>query len=218
MANSKFSFLVIAIIFVFSAALLRFSQAKSLPLALAQIKQQKQDQDSEPFVGFNIGTDVSNILSATDLVSFLRVQKITHVRLYDADPDILKALAKTKIRVIISVPNNQLIAIGSSNTTAASWIGRNVVAYYPETLITAIAVGDEVLTTVPSSAPLLMPAIESLYSALVASNLHTQIKISTPHAASIILDPFPPSQSFFNQSWSSVILPLLQFCQKLGLR
>ncbi|KAJ9169118.1 hypothetical protein P3X46_020582 [Hevea brasiliensis] len=216
MANYKFSVFVIAIIFVFFSAIFRYSQAKSLPLAAAQIKLQKQVQNGEPFVGFNIGTDVSNILSATDLVSFLQIQKITQVRLYDADPDILKALAKTKIRVIISVPNNQILAIGSSNTTAASWIDRNVVAYYPETLITAIAVGDELLTTVPSSAPLLMPAIESLYSALVAANLHTQIKISTPHAASVILDPFPPSQSFFNQSWSSVMLPLLQFLSKTG--
>ncbi|CAN0897326.1 Glucan endo-1,3-beta-glucosidase 1 [Linum grandiflorum] len=174
------------------------------------------DHDKEPFVGFNIGTDVSNILSPPDLVSFLQSQKITHVRLYDANPDVLKALAKTKIRVVISVPNNQLLGIGSSNTTAASWINRNVIAYYPKTLITGIAVGDEVLTTVPSSAPLLMPAIESLYAALVASNLHTEIKISTPHATSIILDPFPPSQSFFNQSLSAVMVPLLQFLSRTG--
>jgi exo-beta-1,3-glucanase (GH17 family) len=180
---------------------------------VAQIKDQ---QDNEPFVGINIGEDVSNLMSATELVSFLQFQKVTHIKLYDVDPDILKALANTKIRVIISVPNNQLLAIGSSNTTAASWIGKNVVAYYPQTVITAIAVGDEVLTTVPSSAPLLMPAIESLYSALVAENLHNQIKISTPHSASIILDSFPPSQSFFNQSWISVIQPLLHFLSRTG--
>ncbi|KAI9198306.1 hypothetical protein LWI28_013573 [Acer negundo] len=185
-------------------------------VVLYTVKSAAADQNNEPFVGVNIGTDVTNLLSPTELVSFLQVQKITHVRLYDADQDILKALSKTKIRVIISVPNNQLLAIGSSNTTAASWIGRNVVAYYPETVITAIAVGDEVLTTVPSSAPILIPAIESLYSALVAANLHTQIKISTPHAASIVLDPFPPSQAFFNQSLSSVMLPLLQFLSKTG--
>lgn len=173
----------------------------------------QQDKD-EPYVGVNIGTDVSNLLAPADLVAFLQLQKITHIRLYDADPDILKALAKTKIRVIISVPNNQILAIGSSNTTAAAWIGRNVAAYYPETLISAIAVGDEILTTVPSSAPLLMPAIESLYSALVAANLYTQIKISTPNAASIILDPFPPSQAFFNQSMSSVLSQLLQFLSR----
>jgi hypothetical protein len=125
-------------------------------------------------------------------------------------------LARTKIRVIVSVPNNQLLAIGSSNTMTVAWIGKNVVDFYPETLITVIAVGDEVLTTVPSSAPLLLPAIEGLYSALVAANLHTQIKISMPHAASIVLDPFPPSQAFFNQSLSFVVLPLLKFLSRTG--
>ncbi|XP_051125575.1 glucan endo-1,3-beta-glucosidase 1-like [Andrographis paniculata] len=173
----------------------------------------EQDKD-EPFVGVNIGTAVSNFVSPPELVAFLQVQKISHVRLYDADADLLKALAKTKIKVIVSVPNNQLLAVGSSNATAAAWIGRNVAAYFPDTLITAVAVGDEVLTTTPSSAPLLMLAIESLYSALVAANLHTQIKISTPNSASIILDPFPPSQAFFNQSLAPVLTNLLQFLSR----
>ncbi|KAJ1428727.1 X8 domain [Sesbania bispinosa] len=113
---------------------------------------------------------------ASELVAFLQQQKITHIRLYDADPNILGALSDTNIRVIISVPNNQLLAIGSSNSTASSWIRRNVVAYYPRTLITGISVGDEVLTTVPSSAPLLLPALQSLHAALVASKLHNEIK------------------------------------------
>ncbi|XP_010244498.1 PREDICTED: glucan endo-1,3-beta-glucosidase 1-like isoform X2 [Nelumbo nucifera] len=181
----------------------------------ALVAELKEDDD-QPFVGVNIGSDVSNFLSPTDLVSFLQLQKITHIRLYDANTDILRALARTKIRVIVGIPNNQLLAIGSSNATAAAWVGRNVAAFYPETLITGIAVGDEVLTTVPSSAPLLLPSIQSLYSALVASNLHAQIKISTPHAASIILDPFPPSQAFFNQSLVPFILPLIQFLSKTG--
>nr|DAD31622.1 TPA_asm: hypothetical protein HUJ06_010473 [Nelumbo nucifera] len=56
--------------------------------------------------------------------------------------------------------------------------------------------------------------MQSLYGALVASNLHTQIKISTPHSASIILDPLPPSQAFFNQSLVPIVLPLLQFLSK----
>ncbi|XP_062161505.1 glucan endo-1,3-beta-glucosidase 1 [Alnus glutinosa] len=216
MAASKLT-LLITILSLFFTVLSPVSQAES-PLELRKIKQQQkaQSQDTQPFVGVNIGTDVSSGVSPSALVSFLQVQKITHIRIYDADPDLLKALARTKIRVIISVPNNQLLAIGSSNTTAAAWIGKNVVAFYPDTLITAIAVGDEVLTTVPSSAPLLLPAIEGLYSALVAANLHTQIKISTPHAAAIVLDPFPPSQAFFNQSLSFVVLPLLQFLSRTG--
>ncbi|XP_047308627.1 glucan endo-1,3-beta-glucosidase 1 isoform X2 [Impatiens glandulifera] len=206
MANSK---LTLSLLFLFFL----ITPFKASPFN-REIKEQQKLGREEPYVGVNIGTDVSNNLSPTDLVSFLQLQKITHVRLYDADGDILKALAKTKIRVIISVPNNQLIGIGTSNSTAATWIGRNVVAYYPDTLIIAVAVGDEVLTSVPSSAPLLIPAIESLYAALVAANLHTEIKISTPNSASIILDPFPPSQAFFNQTLSQYISPLLQFLSR----
>lgn len=186
------------------------------PLIIPEIKQQRRQEKDEPFVGVNIGTDITNLLSPENLVSFLKFQKITHVRIYDANQDILEALSGSQIKVIIGVPNNQLLGIGSSNATAAAWIGRNVAAYYPETLISAIAVGDEVLTTIPSSGPLLLPALESLYSALVAANLHNQIKVSTPHAASIILDTFPPSQSFFNQTLSAILLPLIQFLSKTG--
>ncbi|KGN64511.1 glucan endo-1,3-beta-glucosidase 1 [Cucumis sativus] len=208
MADSKFS-----LFFLFLFVFLTVSEGKFPPL----IKGVKVDKDDkQPFVGVNIGSDVSNLLSPSDLVSFLHFQKITHIRLYDTNPDILKALKGSKIRVVISVPNNQLLAIGYSNTTAAAWISRNVVAYYPQTLISGISVGDEVLTTIPSASPLLLPAIESLYNALVAANLHTQITISTPHAASIILDPFPPSQAFFNQSLVQFILPLLQFLSRTG--
>ncbi|CAI0431114.1 unnamed protein product [Linum tenue] len=121
----------------------RASESLAVSSSAAQFNNELKQQDNDPFVGFNIGTDVSNLLPPANVVAFLQAQKVTHVRLYDANPEILKALAKTKIRVIISVPNNQLLAIGSSNTTAASWIDRNVVAYYPQTLITAIAVGDE---------------------------------------------------------------------------
>lgn len=203
MENPKLTILSVLLIFLFNTGFSTF---------LPEIKNQ-QNQET-PYVGVNIGTDVSNFLSPPDLVSFLQLQKITHIRLYDADPDILKALSKTKIRVTITLPNNQLLAIGSSNTTAATWITRNVAAFYPNTLVTAIAVGDEVFTTIPSLSPLLMSAIESLYGALVAANLHNDIKISTPNAASIILDPFPPSQAYFNQSLVPILSQLLQFLSK----
>ncbi|KAL3740886.1 hypothetical protein ACJRO7_022074 [Eucalyptus globulus] len=178
-------------------------------------------QSSRSSLNFPLSTLISCKSKGTSVLIPLlylqiQVQKIAHVRLYDANPDILTALARSKIRVIISVPNNQILAIGSSNATAVAWISRNVLAYYPKTLITGIAVGDEVLTTVPSYAPILVPAIEFLYSALVAANLHNEIKISTPHAASLILDTFPPSQAFFNQSLSSVIVPLLRFLSRTG--
>ncbi|KAK7292422.1 hypothetical protein RIF29_08201 [Crotalaria pallida] len=214
--NTKLPTLLLLLLILFFSISSSPAQLLNSNHLLQQQHIQNEPSPSSSYVGVNIGTDVSNLLSPTDLVSFLHFQKITHVRIYDANPDILRALSNTNISVIISIPNNQLLALGSSNSTAALWVYRNVVSYYPQTLITAISVGDEVLTTLPSSSPLLLPAITSLYNALLASNLHQHVQISTPHAASIILDPFPPSQAFFNQTLVPFILPLIQFLSRIG--
>lgn len=167
----------------------------------------------DAFIGVNIGTDLSDMPSSTQVVALLKAQQIHHVRLYDADHGMLLALAKTGIHVTISVPNDQLLAIGQSNATAANWVARNVGAFIPATNITAIAVGSEVLTALPNAAPVLVSALRYIHSALVASNLDTQIKVSTPLSSSIILDSFPPSQAFFNRSSDSVMVPMLKFLQ-----
>ncbi|XP_058079086.1 glucan endo-1,3-beta-glucosidase 3-like isoform X2 [Magnolia sinica] len=167
----------------------------------------------DAFIGVNIGTDLSDMPSPSQVVALLKAQQIRHVRLYDADRALLVALANTGIRVTISVPNDELLGVGQSNATAANWVARNVAAHVPATNITAIAVGSEVLTTLPNAAPVLVSALRFIYSALVASNLDNQIKVSTPLSSSIILDSFPPSQAFFNRTWDPVLVPLLKFLQ-----
>lgn len=170
---------------------------------------------ADPFVGFNIGTSVSDLLSATELARFLKSKKITHVRLYQPDADILLALAGTQIRVALGVPNNQLIALGSSPTTAARWVSHYVTPFRNKTIINLVTVGDEVLTSSPSLSPLLLKAMQYIHAALSAAGLSGQIKVSTPHSASIILNPFPPSQALFNQSTvRSYLYPILRFLDK----
>ncbi|KAJ7964474.1 putative Glucan endo-1,3-beta-glucosidase [Quillaja saponaria] len=167
----------------------------------------------EAFIGVNIGTDLSDMPHPTQVVALLKAQQIRHVRLYNADQAMLVALANSGIQVIVSVPNEELLAIGQSNSTAANWVYHNVVAHYPATNITAICVGSEVLTALPNAAKVLVNALKFIHSALVASNLDREIKVSTPIASSIILDSFPPSQAFFNRSWNPVLVPLLSFLQ-----
>ncbi|KAK6162947.1 hypothetical protein DH2020_002788 [Rehmannia glutinosa] len=163
------------------------------------------------FVGINIGTDVSNLPSAVDIVAILRAQQITHVRLFDTDARMLNALSNTGIEVMVSVTNEEVLGIGESPSTAAAWINKNVVAFVPSTNITAVAVGSEVLTSIPHAAPILVPAMSNLYKALVASNLNYQVKVSTPHSMDIIPRPFPPSTAAFNTTFNSTIFQILQF-------
>ncbi|XP_022727982.1 glucan endo-1,3-beta-glucosidase 2-like [Durio zibethinus] len=172
--------------------------------------------DEDPYIGVNIGTDLSDMPHPTQVVALLKAQQIRHVRLYNADQGMLVALANSGIRVMVSIPNEQLLGIGQSNSTAANWVSRNIVAHYPATSITAICVGSEVLTTLPNAAPVLVNAIKFIHSALVASNLDKQIKVSSPLSSSIILDSFPPSQAFFNRSWNPVLVPMLNFLQSSG--
>ncbi|XVF26614.1 hypothetical protein REPUB_Repub14bG0033600 [Reevesia pubescens] len=172
--------------------------------------------DKDPYIGVNIGTDLSDMPHPTQVVALLKAQQIRHVRLYNADRGMLVALANTGIRVMVSIPNDQLLGIGQSNSTAANWVSRNIVAHYPATNITAICVGSEVLTTLPNAAPILVNAMKFIHSALVASNLDKQIKVSSPLSSSIILDSFPPSQAFFNRSWNPVLVPMLNFLQSSG--
>lgn len=163
------------------------------------------------FIGINIGTDVSNMPSAPDVVAILKANQITHVRLYDADAHMLKALANSGIEVIVGVTNEQVLGVGESPSTAAVWVNKNVAPYLPSTNITAIAVGSEVLTSIPNAAPVLVPAMNNLHKALVASNLNFLVKVSTPQSMDVIPRPFPPSTATFNSSWNSTVFQILQF-------
>lgn len=168
------------------------------------------------FVGITIGNDMSNMPPATDIVSILKAKKIQHVRLLDSDHQMLTALANTGIEVMVGVPNDQLLRVGQSRSTAADWINKNVAAYIPATNITYIAVGNEVLTTIPNAALVLVPALQFLQSALLAANLNTQVKISSPHSMDVISKAFPPSAATFNSTWSSVMSQYLQFLKNTG--
>ncbi|PQQ01300.1 glucan endo-1 3-beta-glucosidase 2 [Prunus yedoensis var. nudiflora] len=192
------------------------SKATAGRLLLLLIAVSAATADEDVFIGVNIGTDLSDMPHPTQVVALLKGQQIRHVRLYDADHGLLVALANTGIQVMISVPNEQILGIGQSNSTAANWVSQNVVAHYPATNITAIAVGSDVLTTLPNAAKILVNALKYIQSALVASNLDRQIKVSTPLSSSIILDSFPPSQAFFNRSLNPVLVPMLTFLQSTG--
>jgi glucan endo-1,3-beta-glucosidase 4 len=168
------------------------------------------------FVGITIGTGTSKLPSVTDIVSILKDKKIQHVRLLDTDHQMLTALANTGIEVMVGFPNDHLLRVGQSRSTAVDWVKKNVAAYIPATNITYIAVGDEVLTSVPNAALVLVPALQFLHSALLAANLNTQVKISSPHSMDMILKAFPPSTATFNSTWRSIMFQYLQFLNSTG--
>ncbi|KAM5582292.1 glucan endo-1,3-beta-glucosidase 4 [Rosa sericea] len=163
------------------------------------------------FVGVNIGTDVSDLPSGTEMVAILIAHQITHVRLYDADAHMLRALSNSGIEVVVGITNEEVLGIGESPSVAAAWVNKNVAPYLPSTNITAIAVGSEVLTQIPHASPVLVSAMNYIHKALVATNLNFQVKVSTPQSMDVIPKAFPPSTATFDPSWNSTVFQILQF-------
>ncbi|KAI3675183.1 hypothetical protein L1987_84769 [Smallanthus sonchifolius] len=168
-------------------------------------------------IGVNYGRVANNLPSPTKVVNLLKSQRINRVKVYDTDPDVLKSLSGTGIKVTVDLPNELLRTAAKKQSFATNWIERNVAAYYPETLIEAIAVGNEVFVDPKNTTGFLVPAMKNLHEALVKFNLHSDIKISSPVALSALQNSYPSSAgSFRPELVEPVFKPMFEFLRQTG--
>lgn len=129
-------------------------------------------------IGINYGQMADNLRPPSQVAQFLMQNTIIEaVKLYDADPDVLRAFANTNITVSVTIPN-EIISQLSDLSFAQHWVRINIVRYIPATKIVRVLVGNEVLTTANSSlVAILVPAMQNLHTALVSFSLHDHIKV-----------------------------------------
>lgn len=84
---------------------------------------------AESGIGVNWGTVSLHKLSPSTVVDLLRENKIGKVKMFDADPDVLKGLMGSGIQVMVGVPNEMLGLISSSSGASDLWVQKNVSAY-----------------------------------------------------------------------------------------
>lgn len=77
----------------------------------------------------NWGTTSSHPLPPDKVVELLKSNKITKVKLFDADPLVLQALSGSNIGVTVGIPNSMLKSLNSSKKVAESWVHDNVTRY-----------------------------------------------------------------------------------------
>ncbi|KAK6914349.1 Glycoside hydrolase family 17, partial [Dillenia turbinata] len=169
-------------------------------------------------IGVNYGRLGNNLLSPYQSIELIKSTKAGRVKLYDANPEILKLLAGTKIRVAIMVSNQQINEIASSQDFADKWVIENVHPYYPQTLIRYLLVGNEVLSyNTRRDREIwynLVPAMQNIKNSL-NKNYIRNIKIGTPFAMDVLETAFPPSNGTFRSDITKhVILPLLDFLNR----
>ncbi|KAH8948491.1 hypothetical protein BDL97_11G096400 [Sphagnum fallax] len=129
------------------------------------------------------------------------------------------------MEAIMMMENEEVIDMAMmSSTQAHEWVAQRIIPYNTNTTrITAIAVGNEIITNTDDDADLdssseddknhhlqslfLLPAMRNLHTALVSSKLDKQIKVSTCNSILLLLDssssssspdPSPAAAAMFN--------------------
>ncbi|KAL6651772.1 hypothetical protein ACP70R_010697 [Stipagrostis hirtigluma subsp. patula] len=169
-------------------------------------------------IGFTYGTRATTLPPPADVARFLaRDTVVDRVRLYDADPLVLRAFAGTGIGVDVTVPNGVVPRLASL-TFARRWVRENVAPHARATNISRILVGNEVTTEANRTLLLsLVPAMQSLHAALAAVPLHRGIKVSTTHSLGVLATTAQPSAGRFRDGYDTAIArPLLSFLRATG--
>lgn len=170
---------------------------------------------SQSFIGVNYGEVADNLPPPESTAKLLESTSISKLRLYGADPAILRALAGTNISVVIGASNGDIPSLASDPAAASRWVATNVVPFIPNTAISVIAVGNEVLNSGdPNLAAQLIPAMQNLAAAVAAAAPNSNIKVSTVNIMAVLAQSDPPSSGAFHSDLTSGLKGILQFLTK----
>lgn len=167
--------------------------------------------------GVNYGRIADNIPPPESVVTLLKAAKIKNIRIYNFDPTVLRAFRGSGIEIIIGLPNENLRDISVSPALAIEWLKTNVEPFLPDTTISGIAVGNEVLGGGdPQLWEVLFPAVRNVYNALYRLNLSHRIEVSSPHSEAVFATTYPPSAGAFKESVLPYMRPLLRLFSHTG--
>lgn len=104
-------------------------KTKSLTILLGLVLAAGVLKQGEAAVGVNWGTISHHRLSPKTAVDLLKVNKISKVKLFDADPQVVNALRGCGIQVMVGIPNEMLSLLGSSPAAADLWVRQNLTTH-----------------------------------------------------------------------------------------
>lgn len=167
-------------------------------------------------IGINYGQVANNLPAPAAVIPLLRSINAGRVKLYDSDPRVLRSFAGTDIEFVIGLPDRSVPSVRSPSA-ALSWVTDNVKPYLPKTKIVAVTVGNEVLSSNNTLLiQSLIPAMNSIHSALASLGFDKQVAVTTAHSLSVLAASYPPSAGAFRKDLMPYISPLLSFLNKTG--
>ncbi|OMO61504.1 Glycoside hydrolase, family 17 [Corchorus capsularis] len=174
---------------------------------------------AESAIGVNWGTVSFHKLKPSTVVDLLKDNNIQKVKLFEADPLVLRALVGSGIQVMVGIPNEMLATLSSSPAAADLWIRQNVSAYMGKggADIRYIAVGNEPFLTSYAGQfqSYVVPAMVNLQQSLARANLAGYIKLVVPCNADAY-ESNVPSQGAFRPELTQIMTQLVSFLNSNG--
>lgn len=173
--------------------------------------------ESQQFIGVNYGQIADNLPPPSATAKLLQSTSIENVRLYGADPAIIRALGNTGIGIVIGAANGDIPALASDPNAANEWVKSNVLSFYPASKITLVTVGNEVMTSGDQGLiSQLLPAMRNVQKALSSASLGGKVRVSTVHSMAVLGQSDPPSSGSFRSGFQDALRGLLAFQRDNG--
>ncbi|KAK8672753.1 hypothetical protein V6N13_111116 [Hibiscus sabdariffa] len=174
---------------------------------------------AESAIGVNWGTVSFHKLRPSTVVDLLKDNNIQKVKLFEADPLVLRALMGSGIQVMVGIPNEMLAALSSSSAAADLWVRQNISTYVGKggADIRYIAVGNEPFLTsyADQFQSYVVPAMVNLQQSLVRANLAGYIKLVVPCNADAY-EANVPSEGAFRPELTQIMTQLVSFLNQNG--
>ncbi|OAY73358.1 Glucan endo-1,3-beta-glucosidase 11 [Ananas comosus] len=182
----------------------------ALALVVLVLLLQAGANSSSP-IGINYGQVGDDLPSPASVVPLLRSLGAARVRLYDADPSVLSALAGTCVELAVGLPDSLVPRLREPGA-AAAWVRSALLPHVPAANVSLVTVGNEVLSGNDSAlARALVPAMDALRAALDAAGLGGRVAVTTAHSLAVLASSFPPSSAAFRRELLPFVGPLLDF-------
>ncbi|GAV75755.1 LOW QUALITY PROTEIN: Glyco_hydro_17 domain-containing protein, partial [Cephalotus follicularis] len=171
-------------------------------------------------LGITYGQVGNNLPPPEKVLGLLDSLKITKVRIYDTNPQILTTFSNSNVEVIVTIENQMLAVLMDPQQayqrlkTHIKWGVTHIKPYFRSTNITEIVVGNDVFTGDDTTlVGYLVPTTVSIHGGLVQLGLDKYIQVSTPHSLVVLEESYPPSAGSFK---SEVVVVMSQYLQFLS--
>ncbi|XP_052199733.1 glucan endo-1,3-beta-glucosidase 6 [Diospyros lotus] len=177
--------------------------------------------DSVSGIGANWGTQLTHPLPPEIVVRLLKENGFRKVKLFDANYDALKALAKSEIEVMVGIPNDMLSSLASSVKAAEKWVSKNVSTHISSNHVNIryVAVGNEPFLETYNGTYLrtTFPALQNVQSALIKAGLSNKVKVTVPLNADVYASSSSlPSGGDFRQDIHDLMVAIVKFLSDNG--